>query len=281
VITPPGIARDRLPAMRRLARVSLFACAACAADAAAPVRAPAPPPAAEAPAAAPPAPPPAPGPVASTAPAASPAAVPLNDAVLAVLRGYPTDGTHPYVWKRGVHTDGVSRDLLWQGVPLARAASDGGVHCSGITYEVYVRALARALDGTPHPGPSPDDLLALKEAWYVRDGGGEAGPMDALVDRGLGQRIDTLASLRPGDFVQFWRNSGKGHSAVFVSHTRNRDGSLRGMVYWSAQSSSGGIGQRIVSLGPGEHQINAERLYGVRALAPAPAAASGPGPTGG
>jgi hypothetical protein len=219
------------------------------------------------------APVPAPSEVAPIAPVAPAAAVavespvvvpaePLNTKVLALLNGYRTGAANPYEWSKGMNTDGVSRDLFWQGVPLA--GRDGGVHCSGITFEVYVQALEASLNGAP--GPSAEELLAVKEDWYVRTGK-DGGPVDGLATRGLGERIDDIKALRAGDFIQFWRNNGKGHSAVFIEHTRNRDGSIRGLVYWSAQGSSGGIGRRIASLGEDINQLN--RLYGVRALRPA------------
>ena len=49
----------------------------------------------------------------------------------------------------------------------------------------------------------------------------------------------------------------------------NTNGTVRGLVFWSAQASSGGIGTRIVSIGASEFQISPGRLYGVRAILPA------------
>lgn len=192
----------------------------------------------------------------------------LNPAILDLVQHYPLGAANPYDWKRGMNTDGVSRDLLWRGVPLALAAGDAGVHCSGITWEVYIQALRDAAgEGA---GPSAEELLAVKETWYIRTPD-ETGPVGALAGHGLGALVPDVASLRPGDIVQFWRNSGKGHSAVFIEHRRNRDGSIRGLVYWSAQGSSGGIGRRIVSFGEDVNQVT--RLYAVRATAPAAAPA--------
>lgn len=198
------------------------------------------------------------------APEAAPAEpVVLNEAILALLPQYSRDGSHPYAWSRGVDTDGVSQELRWRGTLLAAPEPGGGIHCSGITYEVYLRALAATVG--EERGPDAETLLALKDAWYVRDGG-DQGPVGALVSAGLGQRVRGLAALQPGDIVQFWRNSGKGHSVIFVNHTRNSDGSLRGMVYWSAQGTSGGVGMRRVSPGPDINQIAEGRLYGVRPM---------------
>lgn len=192
--------------------------------------------------------------------------VELNAAILEVIQDYATGGQHPYVWSRGVNTDGVTQPLSWRGTLLAAPEAGGGIHCSGITYEVYLRALAKVVG--EEQGPDAETLLAMKETWYVRDGG-DLGPVGALVEAGLGDRVDGLAELKPGDLVQFWRNSGKGHSVVFINHTRNSDGSPRGMIYWSAQGTSGGIGMRRVSPGTDINQIAPGRLYGVRARWPA------------
>ena len=194
---------------------------------------------------------------------AKPASMTLNQAILDTLKDYARSANHPYAWSRGVNTDGVTADLFWRGTLLAAPEADGGIHCSGITYEVYVHALQMVVgDG---PGPSAETLLALKDPWYVRTDS-DQGPVGALVDANLGDRVAGLAALQPGDLVQFWRNNGKGHSVVFINHTRNSDGSLHGMVYWSAQGTSGGIGMRRSSPGSDINQIN--RLYGVRARWP-------------
>lgn len=218
-----------------------------------------------APAPAPPAPA-APAPVVSAPAKPAPvASVALNQAILDVVNTYARDGSNPYAWSRGVNTDGVSQELWWRGTLLAAPETGGGIHCSGITYEVYLRALAAAVG--EDAGPDAETLLAMKDTWYVRDGN-DRGPVAALVEAGLGEAVPGLAGLKPGDLVQFWRNSGKGHSVVFINHTRNSDGSLRGMVYWSAQGTSGGVGMRRVSPGLDVNQIAPDRLYGVRPVWP-------------
>ena len=192
--------------------------------------------------------------------------IPLNPRILDELRRMPHDGSLAYVWTPGEHTDGVSRRVTWRGETLAEPDASGGVHCSGVTFEVWVRALATAL-GDRH-GLSAAEILRIKQAWY-NQGQRDGGPVDALVQTGLGERVDRLEDLQPGDLVQFWRNNGNGHSAIFVDHTRTRTGDIRGMVFWSAQSSSHGIGRRFVSVGRASHQITPGRLYGVRPMVPA------------
>ncbi|MFT5680471.1 MAG: hypothetical protein ACI8RZ_001377 [Myxococcota bacterium] len=198
---------------------------------------------------------------------------PLNDAILRLIGSYPLDGRYPYGWVRGVDTDGVSQPLTWQGTTLGLPDAAQSVHCSGITFEVYIQALSQAI---PEGGPTGAEVLALKESWYIREEGSvvdstaevQTGPVQALVSRGLGLEVAELADLQPGDFIQFWRNNGNGHSAVFIDHTRYRDGTVRGLVFWSAQGSSEGLGYRRVSIGSGEFQISPGNLFGVRALVP-------------
>ena len=190
----------------------------------------------------------------------------LNPHVLAVIDEIAVDGSHPYAWDRTDHTDGVMTEVRWTDAVLARP--DGqGVHCSGVTYEVYIRALRQAVQTESDVDSAL--LAGLKDPWYVR-GKGERGPVDALVEAGLAVAVERLEDLQPGDFVQFWRNNGNGHSAIFVGFRRTRTGAVRSLVFWSAQSSSGGIGRRYVSVGPRSSQITPGRWYAARAQVPPP-----------
>ncbi|MEL6347890.1 MAG: hypothetical protein AAFV53_32590 [Myxococcota bacterium] len=181
---------------------------------------------------------------------------------MALIEEYPLGGVqHAYRWVPGEHTDGVSRSLLWGGQLLATPDAEKTVHCSGITFEVYLRALRQHIDES---AVTAEQLLALKSAWYIREGA-ETGPVDALVSRGLGRPVDDFRGLIPGDFVQFWRNNGNGHSCIFIKHTHRRDGSKRGVMFWSAQSSSYGLGYRYISEGTRPDQFSPGKLYGVRA----------------
>ena len=192
------------------------------------------------------------------------AAEPLGDRIVHLVDAYPVGAALPYTWRPGVDTDGTSRDLAFHGVQLARGDDDPGVHCSGLTFEVWWTALEQA---GPPDWLTPQALLALKERWYVRDGD-ERGLVGALVELGLGLPVTDWRALQPGDLVQFWRNSGRGHSAVFVGYRNRADGSPRSFIAWSAQSSSEGIGRRYVSVGPGVDQVNPARFYAVRPIRP-------------
>ena len=89
----------------------------------------------------------------------------------------------------------------------AAPEADGGIHCSGITYEVYVHALQMVVgDG---PGPSAETLLALKDPWYVRTDS-DQGPVGALVDANLGDRVAGLAALQPAGYGAVRLGLGRG-----------------------------------------------------------------------
>ena len=88
----------------------------------------------------------------------------LNPHVLDLVGSYPLDGRYPYGWAPGRHTDGVSQPLSWRGTALGLPGAGRAVHCSGITFEVYIQALSRTL---PHGGPTGAELLALKEDWSL------------------------------------------------------------------------------------------------------------------
>jgi len=66
----------------------------------------------------------------------------------------------------------------------------------------------------------------------------------AVETLGVGQAVEPK-DAKPGDFVQFWRRKGGGHSAVFLNWIEEeRDGNMRvvGFRYRSSQGSTDGIG---------------------------------------
>ncbi|RME71648.1 MAG: hypothetical protein D6776_09925 [Planctomycetota bacterium] len=207
--------------------------------------------------------------MAKTAP--PPARKALNPHVLAILRSYPTDGTHRYWWPKDGRYDGVSRTLRYDGEVVARGEPGGRTFCCGLTFEVWLRACERAHRHRGKAGPlrlagiDAAGMRRLRSAWYCA-AGGLAGPEDALVPRGLGYRIRRLEDARPGDFVQLWRHSGSGHSVIFLAWVRE-GGRIVGMRYWSTQSSTRGIGVRVERFGP-PRGIDPQRLHIVRAALP-------------
>src|SRR5690606_24179458 len=99
--------------------------------------------------------------------------------------------------------------------------------CCGLTFEVFFKAWKLWADKRRQPFAIGGlDAKGLKRAlsdWFCA-GEVRSGPVEALVSRGLGVRIERLEDARPGDFVQLWRDSGSGHSVVFLGWEKARDG---------------------------------------------------------
>ncbi|MHC4607570.1 MAG: hypothetical protein ACYTAF_11685 [Planctomycetota bacterium] len=172
----------------------------------------------------------------------------LNALVLDVLREYPADGSYGYFWPKEGAWEGTTKDVVYGGRKLATGDPQRRSYCCGLMFEVYVEALVRA-HGGPAPGVTADDLHELRLRMF---GDSKQKPerrrlvQFALESTGLGRAVDPT-DARPGDFVQFWRSNGTGHSAVFLGWTD--DGGIR---YWSTQESTGGIAEKTEEPAPDE-----------------------------
>lgn len=197
----------------------------------------------------------------------------LNPWVLAVVRSYPTDGTHRYHWPkdepgRPAPWRGNARTLHYAGEVLSAGDPEGRCHCSGLTFEVFVQAwLAREQQaGRPARVGTLDlaGMRRLQQQWF-------GSPADlstlrtALVENGLGVQLLDLEQARAGDFVQLWRHDGSGHAAVFLAWERDAAGAIAGVHYWSTQRSTDGIGERSERFGPGGRDLRRDRLWLCRA----------------
>ena len=193
-------------------------------------------------------------------PVPSPNLISLNPHVLELLRTYPTDGTHGYHWVDGF--DGVTVNLIYQNEVIAKAEAQRRTYCCGLTLEVYLLACERyaRLRGAKSyrlDELTPGGVRKLKSDWFVATGK-RGGPVDALIHRGLGVKIPVIEEALPGDFIQLWRESGSGHSVIFLGL---EDGGLR---YWSTQASTKGIGERSEKF----NVVKKDELYIARAFLP-------------
>ncbi len=171
----------------------------------------------------------------------------LNAWVLDALDDYQ-DGSYPYLLNTDyANYNGVTRNISYKNALIAKAHPSGNraSHCTGITFEVFFKAmqsrnrdLSVAIDD--FNGMSVSDLRSFMQLWYV------AGPKSSnnlaiAVERyGVGQRIHDLADAKAGDFIDFSRTNGTGHTAVLINWIQ-QNGEIIGFKYWSSQGSTGGI----------------------------------------
>lgn len=172
----------------------------------------------------------------------APDAIPMSSHVLAVAQSLPRGGG--YHWDPTGTTGGVLADVVHRGATIVRAGR--GSYCSGLTFDVWWRALKLA---GAKPDLTVDEMRQLQRRWYCADGG-RRGPLDALEPLGLGVAV---TDPQPGDVAQLWRRDGSGHTVIVLEHT---DGLLR---YLSSQKSTGGVGERVERVA---------ELYAVQAQVP-------------
>ncbi len=186
--------------------------------------------------------------------------------VLEVLRSYPADGTHDYYWPKTGSWAGTTRTLTYDGQTVADGDPQGRSYCCGLTFEVFFRAWERWCTEEKRPfriaDLSAEDLLRFRGLWYGVDGDRRL-IQNAVVAYRLGAPVDRLEDARPGDFVQFWRHSGSGHSVVLLDWLRDADGKLIGLRYWSSQKATRGIGEREERFGETEG-VDRNQVYVAR-----------------
>lgn len=201
------------------------------------------------------------------APAPLPRLGELNPHVLAIIRTYPTDGTHRYHWPKTGSWAGVTRTLTYEGEVVCEGDPEGRCFCCGLTFEVFLRAWERWCAAGDRPfvigGLDADGVRRLQREWF-------GGPEDrstlhtALTKNGLGVRITNWNEARAGDFVQLWRHSGSGHSVVFrawVRASEEPDAPITGMRYWSTQGSTDGISDNTEFFGDEGSTLKRDELW--------------------
>ncbi|MBM3290606.1 MAG: hypothetical protein FJY92_10685 [Candidatus Hydrogenedentes bacterium] len=184
---------------------------------------------------------------------------------MTIAASYPTDGTNTYYWPRQGEWKGVTRDVTYNGKVVAAGDAQGRCHCSGITWEVFMRAVdeynrtheTKALDTW-----TPEDVDKFQFLWFGSDGNKRC-IHNAVLTFGIGQEIKDPADARPGDFVQFWRGNGSGHSCIFREWVRDAQGKITHLKYWSAQKKTNGISVNTETVGD-EKGIILDQVYIVR-----------------
>jgi hypothetical protein len=120
------------------------------------------------------------------------------------------------------------------------AAGTNGTYCSGFTFTVVMRA---AEQRNFIKDKTVDEIRVFQKEWYGVTGDTERQAGPAMENLGIGKSVSAAQAL-PGDFVQFWRATKSGHSAVFLNWVEE-GGKKIGFKYRSTQKSTDGIGDRI------------------------------------
>ena len=186
----------------------------------------------------------------------------FNSYVIQILESYPTDGTHQYYWPSTGSWAGNVNDLYYLGTLFSKGDSLKRCYCCGITFEVFFRAYKKYCEDKQWNFVIKDftcaDLYRFRRQWFGADGNRKT-LQNAIVVNKLGKAI-TLLKARKGDFVQFWRYSGSGHSVIFIKWIKNYSREIIGMKYWSTQSSTQGIGYNTEYL-EGTRGIDPDQIY--------------------
>lgn len=154
--------------------------------------------------------------------------------VVHIARSFKDGGG--YHWKPG--NSGARFGVYFRGEEVL--APGEGTFCCGFTFEVAMRA---ASERGLLEGKSIDEVRRFQKLWYgSTDEDQETLVVYAAEQLGVGHRV-TLDEALPGDFMQFWRGSGSGHSVVFLGWVED-EGRRVGFRYRSSQGSTDGIGDK-------------------------------------
>ncbi len=195
----------------------------------------------------------------------------FNDYVNTIIPTYPTDGSYGYYWPSSGGWLGTTEDIYYNGTLVASGDPSNQSYCVGLTFEVFMKAWVTIDtewdgDGTIN-GMTVDDLYEFRLDWYVRDLFG-AGPSDGVETYGIGELVTDWNDVQEGDFIQFWRNSGSGHNAIFIDWEWDMDGNTIGFLYWSTQNSTDGIGYNSEYFGSSGSTVNPQYFFPARVYTP-------------
>ncbi|MGI6616231.1 MAG: hypothetical protein ACOX30_09525 [Dethiobacteria bacterium] len=196
----------------------------------------------------------------------------LNSYVQQVISTY--DGYYPYLLNSDyANYNGVSENLYFANRLLAKAHPSGNraTHCVGITFEVFFKAMqARnrklGLDADDFNKMTFEELYDFMLIWYVAGGNKQVNNIEIAVEKyGLGKGIDRFEDARAGDFMDISRTNGTGHTVVFQDWSRNDNGQIIGVRYWSSQESGVGFNTEYFEIS-GQGIVCSNQVYIARVL---------------
>ena len=194
----------------------------------------------------------------------------FNDYVMEVVDSYPTDGSYPYDWTSEDGYYGITKDLHYNDQVFVKGDKKNRSYCSGITFEVFIQAYQAynqdlGVDGIKGID-TIEDLENLRVMWYGADGD-KTTIKHALEETGLGYELKDRLAVKKGDFVQLWRHSGSGHTAVFINWVQDKDNQIIGFKYWSSNYKKG-ISYGTEYFGDSGSTIIKDQTYFMRVIEP-------------
>ena len=179
--------------------------------------------------------------------------------VLQIANDYADGGGYNKEWKGS----GTPEPIVFDGKTIL-AKGTNGTYCSGFTFTVAMKTAAQ--QGLLR-GKTVDQIRKFQKEWYgVPDHAKEKQCLIAAENLGIGTAVK-LDDAQPGDFMQFWRTNGSGHSAIFMGWVE-QDGKKTAVKYRSSQGSTGGIANTSEKTSLGGGRVNLERIYLVRLKSP-------------
>jgi hypothetical protein len=153
--------------------------------------------------------------------------------VLQVARSFKDGGTYQ---RKG---PGTPEAVVFNSKVILPAGE--GTYCSGFTFVVVMRA---ARDRGLLKDKTLEQVRAFQREWYgTTKKSAEVQAGYAMKRLGIGDSV-MPDGAQAGDFVQFWRTTTTGHSAVFLGWVTEKDRAI-GFKYRSTQESTDGIGDKI------------------------------------
>ncbi|MEM8875757.1 MAG: hypothetical protein AAGD32_16040 [Planctomycetota bacterium] len=178
---------------------------------------------------------------------------PMRARVIEIANNYPDGGG--YKWA----DTGVPHDIEHDGKTLL-AKSESGTFCCGFTLAVAMRV---GEEFGVFEGKSFDQMKQFQRDWYgVSAAVGDPLMSTAMTNLGVGGPVAVDDAL-PGDFLQYWRTGGSGHSVVFLAWVED-DGQRVGIRYRSSNGSTDGIGTTEERFAGHGGKVDPQQLYFAR-----------------
>lgn len=201
---------------------------------------------------------------------------PFQSKILQYANTLPKNGTYGYYWAPGSNDTlhlGTTKNIDYLGVRISDVRENRGTHCVGVSWQVCMTVLQDWANANGANGKiqnlTVDDVKKFADRWFIKlDAQSgvtkiappeEKGAAYALTSFNLGEEIP-FDEAQPGDFVQFWRKDGSGHSCVFLKWVRDEEGNIIGVSYWGSQPQTNGIGSDTEYFDPYPNSDKPQRL---------------------